>query len=31
VVASQFIEDICQEGNFNLFDYGIPTAAKPDF
>jgi len=27
----EFYEDICQEGNFNLFDYGIPTAAKPDF
>jgi hypothetical protein len=24
-------EDICQEGNFILFDYGIPVAAKPDF
>jgi hypothetical protein len=21
----------CQEGNFILFDYGIPVAAKPDF
>src|SRR6185436_830518 len=26
-----FVEDICQEGNFNLFDYGIPVANKPDF
>jgi hypothetical protein len=24
-------EDICQEGNFILFDYGIPVAAMPDF
>jgi hypothetical protein len=24
-------ENICQEGNFNLFDYGIPKADKPDF
>ncbi len=26
-------EDICQEGNFQLFgdDYGIPKAARPDF
>ena len=24
-------ENICQEGNFNLFDYGIPVASKPDF
>jgi len=24
-------ENICQEGNFNLFDYGIPVANKPDF
>jgi hypothetical protein len=24
-------ENICQEGNFTLFDYGIPVAAKPDF
>src|SRR5262249_47324226 len=24
-------EDICQEGNFNVFDYGIPKAAKADF
>jgi hypothetical protein len=27
----EFIEDICAEGNFNLFDYGIPKADKPDF
>jgi len=24
-------ENICQEGNFILFDYGIPVANKPDF
>jgi hypothetical protein len=24
-------EEICQEGNFNLFDYGIPVAKTPDF
>ena len=24
-------EEICQEGNFTLFDYGIPVANKPDF
>ena len=24
-------EEICQEGNFVLFDYGIPVANKPDF
>jgi hypothetical protein len=24
-------EEICQEGNFMLFDYGIPVADKPDF
>ena len=24
-------ENICQEGNFVLFDYGIPVASTPDF
>ena len=24
-------EEICQEGNFMLFDYGIPVAKTPDF
>jgi len=24
-------ENICQEGNFNLFDYGIPIDNTPDF
>ena len=24
-------ENICQEGNFVLFDYGIPTDGTPDF
>ena len=24
-------ENICREGNFNLFDYGIPIEETPDF
>jgi hypothetical protein len=24
-------EEVCAEGNFLLFDYGIPVANKPDF
>jgi hypothetical protein len=28
---SELGENICQEGNFVLFDYGIPVASKPDF
>jgi len=24
-------EEICQEGNLQLFDYGVPQAKKPDF
>ena len=28
---ARMIEEICQEGNFMLFDYGIPVAEKPDF
>jgi hypothetical protein len=24
-------KNICAEGNFNLFDYKIPVAHKPDF
>jgi len=24
-------EEVCSEGNFLLFDYGVPVAAKPDF
>jgi len=30
-VERNFIEEICAEGNRNLFDYGIPVANKPDF
>jgi hypothetical protein len=30
-VESDLGENICQEGNFVLFDYGIPVASKPDF
>ena len=25
------LEEVCAEGNFMLFDYGIPVADKPDF
>jgi hypothetical protein len=25
------LEEVCAEGNFMLFDYGIPVANKPDF
>jgi len=24
-------EEVCAEGNFLLFDYGIPKAERPDF
>jgi hypothetical protein len=24
-------EQVCAEGNFLLFDYGVPVADKPDF
>jgi hypothetical protein len=27
----EFVEDICQENNTNLFDYHMPVAEKPDF
>src|SRR5579864_7901921 len=27
----QFTELVCSENNTNLFDYGTPTAARPDF
>jgi len=27
----EFVENICSENNSNLFDYGTPTALKPDF
>ena len=30
-VQQQFREDICAENNEHLFDYGIPTASRPDF
>ena len=30
-VEQQFHEEICAEGNRNLFDYKIPVASKPDF
>jgi hypothetical protein len=30
-VEQQFHEEICAEGNRNLFDYKIPVANKPDF
>jgi len=25
------VEEVCQEGNFNVFEYGIPVAERPDF
>ena len=28
---AQLGEQICAEGNFLLFDYGVPVANKPDF
>jgi hypothetical protein len=30
-VERPYAENICREGNFILFDYGIPIAEKPDF
>jgi hypothetical protein len=30
-VEREFVEQICSEGNRNLFDYKIPVANKPDF
>ena len=30
-VQQQISEQVCAEGNFLLFDYGIPTAKLPDF
>ena len=30
-VEREFGEQICAEGNRNLFDYKIPVANKPDF
>jgi hypothetical protein len=31
ITKDELGENICQEGNFVLFDYGIPVANKPDF
>jgi hypothetical protein len=30
-VERELIEQICAEGNHNLFDYKIPVANTPDF
>ena len=30
-VEGAMTEEVCSEGNFLLFDYGVPVAAKPDF
>jgi len=30
-VQNPYVEEVCAEGNFMLFDYGIPVAAKADF
>jgi hypothetical protein len=30
-VEREFVEQICAEGNLNVFDYKIPAANKPDF
>jgi len=30
-IDQDFIEKICAENNTNIFDYHMPTAAKPDF
>jgi hypothetical protein len=30
-VEREFVEQICAEGNLNVFDYKIPVASKPDF
>jgi hypothetical protein len=30
-VQTPYVEEVCAEGNFLLFDYGIPTANRPDF
>jgi hypothetical protein len=30
-IDQDFVEKICAENNTNIFDYHIPTAAKPDF
>src|SRR5215469_12522737 len=30
-VTQPYVEEVCAEGNFLLFDYGIPTAKTSDF
>ena len=30
-VQAPYVEEVCAEGNFLLFDYGIPVANRPDF
>jgi hypothetical protein len=30
-VERTFSEEVCAEGNWQLFDYGVPIASKPDF
>jgi hypothetical protein len=30
-VERPFVEQICAEGNLNVFDYKVPVANKPDF
>jgi hypothetical protein len=30
-VPTPMDEEVCAEGNFLLFDYGVPKAEKPDF
>jgi hypothetical protein len=30
-VKATINEEVCAEGNFLLFDYGVPVANKPDF
>ena len=30
-VQQPYVEEVCAEGNFLLFDYGIPTAKQADF
>jgi hypothetical protein len=30
-VDQPMLEEVCAEGNFMLFDYGVPVADKPDF
>ncbi len=30
-VQQPYLEEVCAENNFHLFDYHIPKAEKPDF